>query len=143
MIKLFKNDYRLQGMLLLIFTFMVMSVIGCESLTPKKQLAMMYSTYNSQYAQYMTDTGWMMDDDGSWLKVDDPILTENQKVMLRKKKEILTTMYPLVKTYDTLITGMPIFINEKELTQAERTALMDKTEPALMSLLDQLSTLSL
>jgi len=127
MLKVFKNDYRLHGMLMLIATFFVMGIIGCANLTPKKQLTTYYGLYNSQYVQYMTKTGWAMDETGVWKKVDDPVLTEEERIILRKKKKILTEMYPLVKLYDEMVLGTKPF--------------SAKTEQDLLNLVDQLSKL--
>jgi len=125
--KVFKQDYKLQGLLLLIFTFFMMGAIGCQTITPKKQLTMMYGTYNSQYSQYMTATGYMLDDDGTWLKVDDPVLSEDQKQILREKKKILTKMYPLVKVFDSMVMGSVPY--------------SATTEQELLNLIDQLAKL--
>jgi hypothetical protein len=125
--KILKNDYRLAGMLLLIMVFF-MGVIGCvQSMTPKKQLTMMYGTYNSQYSQYMTDTGYIMDENGEWKKSFFPAYTEDEKNILRKKKEILTQMYPLIKVYDSMVVGV--------------TPYSSSTEQELMNLIDQLAKL--
>jgi len=75
----------------------------------------------------MTATGYMIDDDGTWLKVDSPDLTEDQRVILRQKKKILTEMYPLIKLYDAMVKGT--------------TAFSSATEQDLLNLIDQLAAL--
>lgn len=106
----------------------IATIIGCvESMTPKKQLTMMYGTYNSQYAQYMTDTGYTMNENGEWKKTFFPAYTEDEKKILRKKKTILEQMYPLVKVYDSMVVGLTPYSSE--------------TEQELLNLIDQLVAL--
>ena len=118
----------LQLCLLLCAIAFLSSVVSCVTTPPKKQLTMSYGIYNSQYSQYMTDTGYMVDDDGTWLKVDDPLLTEDQKNVLRKKKEILTQMYPIIKVYDSMVNGV--------------IPHSSSTEQQLLDLIDQLAKLA-
>jgi len=112
---------------LAVLFLVVLVVASCATMTPKKQLTMTYGIYNSQYTQYMTATGYMIDDDGTWLKVDTPNLTEEQRVILRQKKRILTQMYPLIKLYDAMVKGT--------------TAFSSATEQELLNLIDQLAAL--
>lgn len=126
--KMLKQDYRLHGLLILILAFFVIGTIGCiGSMTPKKQLTMMYETYNSQYTQYMTATGYSMNAEGVWKKTYFPSYTEDEKNILRKKKDILTRMYPLVKVYDSMVVG--------------DTPFSSATEAELLDLIDQLTKL--
>lgn len=107
---------------------MILAVQACGvDMTPKKQLTMMYGVYNSQYTQYMVTTGYTMDEVGQWEKKTSPVLTDDQKKILRKKKEILTQMYPLVKIYDSMVVGTIPYSSA--------------TEQELLNLVDQLATL--
>ncbi len=122
--KILKKEYLTALLILLV----CVGIAGCvESLTPKKQLVMMYGTYNGQYTQYMSDTGYVMNENGEWKKTFFPEYTEDEKEMLRKKKKILTQMYPLVKLYDSMVVGITPYSSE--------------TEQELMNLIDQLADL--
>ena len=101
--------------------------MACATMSPKKQLTMSYGIYNSQYTSYMTDTGYVLNDSGEWEKLNTPELTDDQKDLLRKKKKILTQMYPLLKVYDSMVVGT--------------TPYSDKTEQELLNLIDQLAAL--
>ena len=101
--------------------------MACATMSPKKQLTMSYGIYNSQYTSYMTDTGYVLNDSGEWEKLTTPELTDDQKDLLRKKKKILTQMYPLLKVYDSMVVGT--------------TPYSDKTEQELLNLIDQLAAL--
>ncbi len=121
--KTLKTEYQAAFLILLSVMF-----IGCvQTMTPKKQLTMMYGTYNSQFSQYMTDTGYTMDENGEWEKTFLTDFTEEEKKILRKKKEILTQMYPLIKVYDSMVVGITPYSAE--------------TEQELMNLIDQLAKL--
>jgi hypothetical protein len=76
-----------------------------SEMTPKEKVVVAYSTYNSEYANYMLTTGWMMGVDGAWEKVTNPVLSEEQKNILRKKKAILIKMWPMVRLYDSMTIG--------------------------------------
>jgi len=124
------KDYRLMGLSLIILTFLFCALFtaGClDSMTPKKQLSMMYGTYNSQYTQYMTATGYSLNEEGEWKKTFFPAYTDEEKRILRKKKEILAQMYPLVKVYDSMVVG--------------ETPFSSVTETELLNLIDQLTAL--
>lgn len=123
-------DYWVKGVLSATSTFLLCALVvsGCVgTMTPKKQLTMMYGTYNSQYTQYMVATGYTMNEAGQWEKKTSPVLTDDQKKILRKKKEILTQMYPLVKVYDSMVVGTIPYSSA--------------TEQELMNLVDQLAAL--
>lgn len=122
--RFYKVDLLLMALLIVIFSA---GIYGCGTMTPKKQLVMMYGTYNAQYSQYMTATGYVMDEQGVWVKTTNPVLSEDQKKILRKKKEILTQMYPLIKVYDSMVVGTVPYSSA--------------TEQELMNLIDQLATL--
>ncbi|MCP4650400.1 MAG: hypothetical protein GY853_10025 [PVC group bacterium] len=106
--------------ILMVLCLLMTSCAGLQNpteMTPKQKSIMAYSTYNSQYASYMTDTGYIMSISGEWKKASDPVLSEDKKSILRKKKNILTRMYPLVKIFDSMTLGtMPYNAQtEKEL----------------------------
>lgn len=64
-------------------------------MTPKQRAAWMMSTYNDQYDDYL-------------VKVAMPNLSNEEKRILRAKKETLTTVYPLMQAYDMLqASGKP------------------------------------
>lgn len=122
--RLYKVDLLL---IILLIAFFSIGLLGCETMTPKKQLTMMYGTYNSQYTQYMTATGYTLNEEGVWKKTYSPSYTEDEKNILRKKKAILTQMYPLVKVYDSMVVG--------------DTPFSSATEAELLDLIDQLTKL--
>ena len=106
----------------------IVTAIGCiQTMSPKKQLTMFYGTYNSQYTQYMTATGYTMNENGEWKKTFFPAYTDDERKMLRKKKAILEQMYPLVKVYDSMVVGA--------------TPYSSATEQELLNLIDQLAEL--
>lgn len=78
---------------------------GClaqDRTSPQKQLITIYDQYNTQYADYMVSTGFRKED-GAWVKRFEPELSEERKEILRKKKKILTQIYPMIKVYDNLV----------------------------------------
>jgi len=121
------NALKMKSLLSVLFSIIALSLISCATMSPKKQLTMSYGIYNSQYASYMTDTGYVLNDSGEWEKVKNPVLTEDQKDLLRQKKKILTQMYPLLKVYDSMVVGT--------------TPFSAKTEQELLNLIDQLAKL--
>lgn len=114
------NDLLKQGQftkrfgLVLTLIFMISILMlnqGClnrDGPSPQQQLVTVYDQFNMQYADYMTTTGYSKVT-GDWVKVNEPTLTKDQKEVLRKKKRILTDVFPLIQSYDSLIiTGGPI-----------------------------------
>ena len=69
----------------------------------KTSVQSMFDIYNSQYADYMYKTGYEKDTNDEWVKINDPVLSEEQKDILRSKKKILTEVYPLIQAYDSLV----------------------------------------
>lgn len=57
-----------------------------SEMTPKEKVVVAYSTYNSEYANYMLTTGWMMGVDGAWEKVTIPFYLKNRKIYLGRKR---------------------------------------------------------
>lgn len=75
---------------LLIVVFFVVGM-GCtinKTVTPNTKLLYMYKIYNAQYEDYLA-------------MARNPDTTEEQKVMMRKKKPILETLGILIPAYDT------------------------------------------
>jgi hypothetical protein len=89
----------------------------------KKKLTMAMGVYNSQFIQYMTAVGYMKDATGTWVKVEEPELSEEMKVLLRKKKDLLTQTYPLLKMYDQMVSGV---LPYSAVTEQELLALVDQ-----------------
>ena len=82
---------RLQVSLVLVVA--VLFLIGCpqgmkslDEMTPQEKAVWMLSVYNAQYDDYL-------------FQVDKPDLTEDDKKILREKKEILKEVYPLIELY--------------------------------------------
>lgn len=77
---------------------------GCvaKQTIPANQLITMYDMYNGQYTMYMMTTGYDMVE-GQWVKKRSPEMSEEKKKILRSKKQILTQVYPLIKTYDSFV----------------------------------------
>ena len=68
--------------------------VGCtmnHTVTKKDQLLYMYKVYNAQYKDYLS------------MAEDPSKLTEEQKVMLRKKKPVLEQLGVLIPLYDSAI----------------------------------------
>ena len=112
--KKLKFDFGLQLMFMTVLTlFMLQACVALNGekmktwseMTPKEKVTMSYGTYNSQFTSYMTETGWMMNINGKWEKITTPVLSEEQKNMLRKKKAILVKMWPMIKIYDSMTLG--------------------------------------
>jgi hypothetical protein len=112
-----KKLFRLRICLIIIA---IMFIGGCagmqnpQEMSPKEKLIAAYGTYNSQYALYMYDTGYVLNADGKWEKVNSPDLSDAKKKVLRTKKEILIEMYPLLLLYDGMITGATPYSAETE-----------------------------
>lgn len=87
---------------------MVMILISCAALqsigitvkpysemTPKEKMIFLYKSYNKQYKDYK-------------IQVAKTNLTENEKIILRGRKDALTKIYPLIQSADlALIEGKP------------------------------------
>lgn len=74
-----------------------------SELTPKEKLAYMYQVYNAQHEDYMVQAANIN-------------LTEEQKVVLRKKKPILMTLQTLIPIYDQQVQlGTPSIESEQQI----------------------------
>lgn len=74
-----------------------------NELTPKEKLAYMYQVYNAQHEDYMAMAA-------------NPNLTEEQKVILRKKKPILVSLQSLIPAYDQQVRlGAPSAESEQQI----------------------------
>lgn len=80
---------------LIIPIVILMFVIGCtqnikpiSEMTPKEKATFFLSVYNDQAINYKT-------------LASDPTLTEDQKVILRQKKKLMTEVYPLIFLYSS------------------------------------------
>jgi len=66
-----------------------------SEMTPKEKMIFLYSTYNKQYNDYK-------------VQVIRTNLTENEKIALRGRKDILTKVYPLIQAADlAIVEGKP------------------------------------
>lgn len=61
-------------------------------MTPKQKAAWMMSSYSDQYDDYLA-------------KVALPNLSNEEKQVLRAKKKVLTTIYPLIQAYDMAVAS--------------------------------------
>ena len=81
-------------------------VVGCAhapvQLTPKQRATLYMETYRAQYYDYMFIVGYVKQDD-EWVKTHDPVFNEEQRNTLRKKKDLLTEVYPLIMMYNSII----------------------------------------
>jgi hypothetical protein len=95
------------GIALLIMIFLCgcssMNGVSFSQMSAKEKATYMLSVYNSQYADYMIVTGYTLDMNGNWEKTSFPSLTEEQKAILRNKKEIMIKVYPLIRIYNKQI----------------------------------------
>jgi len=93
------------GVFVVLFFLFLLSFYGCinkDAMSPKKLLTGIYDQYNTQYSDYMYQTGFVKEQ-GAWVKRSSPELSETQKNVLRKKKDILVKVHPLIILYDNLI----------------------------------------
>lgn len=72
-----------------------------DEMSPKQKAAFMMSVYNSEYDNYL------------YVSTRDN-LTEDQKVILRKKKAALTKVYPLIESYSDYIAAGALPSEAKE-----------------------------
>jgi len=125
----FKRNH-FQAVLVLVLAFMLASCAaqkGGKSLSEmsdKEKSVIMMDIYNQQFTDYMTKTGYTKIGD-KWEKTGEIIdFTEDQKDIMRKKKEILTNVYPLITLYDSYVA------NNRQIDLA--------TEQQIFALLDEL-----
>lgn len=92
---------------MLVIVLMTIAVCGCATggksfneMSPKERVTYMYSVYNSQYADYMSMTGHVLDSGNNWVKTSDPELTSDQRSILKSRKEVLVKLYPLIRLYN-------------------------------------------
>ena len=79
-------------------------VLGCtysKQITTTDQLIFMYKTFNAQYEDYL-----------SMAKRTD--LSEEQKVMMRKKKPVLEKLQKLIPAYDMALTTGTVKPDQKQ-----------------------------
>ncbi|MGD9156814.1 MAG: hypothetical protein PVG39_00270 [Desulfobacteraceae bacterium] len=116
---------RKQFIMLLVMFITMVFLFGCpmmptgaksvSQMTPKEKVTWMYGVYNSQYADYQSMTGHIWDDTSeTWKKTSSPTLSEDQKEILRKRKEILTRVYPIIKLYDSMLNSGAVPDRETE-----------------------------
>jgi ABC-type glycerol-3-phosphate transport system substrate-binding protein len=82
-----------------VYIVLALMLVGCagmqkpeqsfSDMTPKQKVTIMMGIYNAQYDDYK-------------LKVAIPNLTEEEKQVLRTKKQVLTQVYPLIQSYDLI-----------------------------------------
>jgi hypothetical protein len=90
-----------------------------SEMTPKEKATFFMSVYNSQAEDYKA-------------MIAKPNLTNEQKQVLRKKKEVLTQVYPLIQSYTTYVDAGAVPSPEVE---ASITDLINElTSTALMQL---------
>lgn len=80
---------------------LVLFIAGCatfgggktyKDMTPKEKSTYFMGIYNKQYADTLA-------------MANTPNLTEDQKKVVRTKKEILTKAWPMIQTYDAIAAG--------------------------------------
>lgn len=95
-----KEDNKLNKTIISIVFLCLISFVGCSiisqnvsSMKPKDKLSWMMGVYNAQYNDYQFVSS-------------KPDLTEDNKKILKAKKEIMIEVYPLIKLYESyIITG--------------------------------------
>jgi hypothetical protein len=115
---------RFLGLLvmLLAVAFMSIALIGCptnniktfDEMSAKEKATFMMSMYNKQYSNYQTQAA-------------KPELTEAEREILRKKKKILSEVYPLIELYMSYVDSGAVPSTE--------------TEQKIINYLDQLAVL--
>lgn len=93
-----------------------MPIVPYEELTPRQRIVYMMGIYNMQYENYKA-------------KAAMPGLTQGQKNMLRKKRALLTDVYPMIQAYD-------LYINAGNMPD-------EGMESEIMNLLDALERLAI
>lgn len=87
-----------------------------SEMSPKEKSTYFYSFYNSQYADHMTQTGHVMQADGTWKKISTPDLSQEQRDILNTKKKLLSEMYPLLGLFDSqIMSGAPSRATEQQI----------------------------
>lgn len=79
--------------LILVLVLFFVGTLGCtlnKTVTKDTKLLYMYRIYSAQYENYLS-------------MANNPATTEDQKVIMRKKKPILDTVGPLISIYDTAV----------------------------------------
>lgn len=104
---------RFIGLIFMLLAVSLMSVVlvGCppqnieikslDEMSPKEKATFMMSMYNKQYENYKQVAA-------------NPDLTEAQRTILRKKKSILTEVYPLIELYVSYVDSGAIPSAETE-----------------------------
>lgn len=115
---------RFLGLLvmLLVVAFMTVALVGCQTdniktfdeMSAKEKATFMMSMYNKQYSNYQTQAA-------------KPELTEAEREILRKKKKILSEVYPLIELYMSYVDSGAVPSTE--------------TEQKIINYLDQLAVL--
>ena len=85
-----------------------------DQMNPQEKAVWMMGVYNSQYADYMSVNGFALNAEGSWEEVREVNLTDEQKEVLRKKRQMLTDAYPLITTYEALVASGKVPDREAE-----------------------------
>lgn len=104
-----KSKNSIAFMIVAIFwLFLFISVFGLQGCSQKQvtsaqQVTSMMDIYNAQFTDYMYMTGYAKNSEGKWEKITEVYLTDDQKKLLKRKKEILTEVYPLISTYDKVV----------------------------------------
>jgi len=80
------NKYSVLVMILLFATVLACATTGTKPLTAKQQAAVWMTIYNQTY-------------DDTMAMAKNPAATPVQKEIVAKKKAVLTTVWPLLKTY--------------------------------------------
>lgn len=88
--------------ILFLFACAALNPLPIEQMTPKQRAAYFMGVYNRQYEDYKA-------------KAAMPDLTEGQKEILREKKKILKEIYPMIQTYDLIVSkSESIDLNNEE-----------------------------
>jgi hypothetical protein len=99
-----------QKIAVLIVLLLVLPVLGCYSvgggdtkgwtdMSPMEKSTYAMAVYNRQYEDYMSQVGYNQDATGAWVAGGEVDLSEDQKEMLRSKKDILSNLYSAIQLY--------------------------------------------
>jgi len=93
---MFKKKYSIPIILIIVLSFAFIGCAGMQAKSSKEKVIMFQQFYISQYDNYQKMT-------------EKPeVLTEEQKVVLRAKREMLVNLEKAIKAYELVVdSGMP------------------------------------
>ncbi len=110
-----KVNFAKAGLVVVLFYALLFNLMGCVDQakikspfpnggewSPEEFGTTIMISYNTAYADYWESLGYSLID-GEYTKTREVNLTPNEKEYLRRKKDLLTKVWPLIKTYNVAI----------------------------------------